>query len=185
MNPRKLFKRKHDTNSDLTIGNNLIYETAPLSPQSEAAYKQWLPTSPATPQMHEDPTYGFAQFVENKSYLRTASIDSNLSAGSTNEFQDILYPLRSSFGSHKSDNEQQPPQRPHQHDQLPKEKIFLSIDDVSRKRVKFNDARNIVRSHNYFDQPYQFTAANGQQNNNGNVFVSLKHRLSNFFSNLF
>lgn len=157
-----------------------------------------------------DPTYGFAKFAaKNNVYFQSTSVNgtsnNNLQQQQSNQmifttpptspsmFQDILFPLRTSTGSRKS--EKSPNSLPNQQST----ENMVKKCEPNRKRVKFNENiifnfspntttttnnLNLMRNNqNYNKSKFDFSVNNEPQQQQHQL--SLRQRLTNFFSSLF
>ncbi|EDW73393.2 uncharacterized protein Dwil_GK16672 [Drosophila willistoni] len=131
-------------------------------------------TTPVNHGPDNDPTYGFAsRYSDSKSYFRAHNVDNTIPSALKREdlfdsdlgngnFQDILFPLRSSGSSQKSEQQ-----------------IF---SPPQKKRVKFDDTLHDATSTNSKEQqkPFVFSKVESSAKT-----TSLRERIYDFFANLF
>lgn len=129
-------------------------------------HTNWLSTNSISQQDNRDSSYGFEEFLKQQP---------------PSDYQDVLYPLRLSFGSNGGSNENVNNQYPcNQQHQNPNEMapIFQPYDNTASKRVKFDEAS---MRNNQKPEAYYFTNYAQQEQKS----LSLRQRVSNFFSSLF
>lgn len=174
------------------------------TPQS-FAQREETPQSSVNVVGEQDPTYGFAgRYSDSKSYFRTQNVDNTIpravpredllpvyasSQGNINH-RDVLFPLRASNGSNKSNTASEKLQDVADDTTIWSLPISLREDfqnfniltPPQKKRVKFDQTTDIL-----FDQqqpPFEFpretttTSVEGPRN-------SLRERIYDFFANLF
>ncbi len=204
-NTQNLFKRKH-SDDDATDKEGKVGGESDVTPSKR--FKSWFRKKPVSdvesrnPGDDFDPTYGFAQQLENRTYFRNKNVDTSIPMDylGVDQYQDILYPLRTSTGStdssasghQKNGNGQQ---RPTENDNscahTPNANIFLPSVTPTRKRVQFDERSNkvnVFRRHpQYHHNQQQRTKGSGYLFNNppDNGKLTLRQRITNFFSNLF
>ncbi|XP_068149128.1 FYVE, RhoGEF and PH domain-containing protein 6 isoform X1 [Drosophila tropicalis] len=144
-------------------------------------------TTPVNNGPDNDPTYGFAsRYSDSKSYFRAHNVDNTIPSALKREdlfdsdlgngnFQDILFPLRSSGSSQKSGNAgiggwTTPAQE---------QQVF---SPPQKKRVKFDDTLHDATSTNSKEQqkPFVFSKVESSAKSS-----SLRERIYEFFANLF
>lgn len=167
-------------------------------------FKNWFRRNVSSTDVNEsqdfDPTYGFAKQLENRTYFRNNNVDSSIPMDcmGVDQYQDVLYPLRTSTSSnestspdiYKTDNGNKPMELTRSPGSYNKPNIntnvFLPVTPL-RKRVQFDERSNKV---NVFRRNPQY---HNQQSTKGYLFttepdiakLSLRQRITNFFSNLF
>lgn len=205
-NAQNLFKRKHSVN-DATEKEGKICEPT-VSPSKK--FKNWFRKNSVPTDINQsqngdgfDPTYGFAKQLENRTYFRNNNVDTSIPMDCMggDQYQDVLYPLRTSTGStdntnsnlYKTGNGRPMEQKKSPisiHSANPNTNLFMSVTPVTpvpRKRVQFDERSNKVnvfrRNPQYHNQPrtkgYFFSTEPLNEK------LTLRQRITNFFSNLF
>lgn len=151
-----------------------------------------------------DPTYGFAsRYSDSKSYFRTQNVDNTIpravqredllqvysSAEYSGNFRDVLFPLRASNGSNKSNNSTKATDTENVTTDnwcLPtslKEDFadFNISSPPQKKRVKFDESLDNLQKR---QPPSHFEFQQGQITDAGSR-NSLRERIYDFFANLF
>lgn len=199
-NAPNLFKRKHSDDDALEKDGNVCEPDVVPS----KIFKNWFRKNPSSStDVNEsrnaddfDPTYGFAKQLENRTYFRNNNVDTSIPMDclAVDQYQDILYPLRTSTGSNDSSSSGRYKNGNGRSTEYtkspvsagtPNANIFLPVT-ASRKRVQFDERSNkvnVFRRHPHHNQPrangYLFTPQPD------NAKLSLRQRIANFFSNLF
>ncbi|KAM7357274.1 rho guanine nucleotide exchange factor 4 [Cochliomyia hominivorax] len=181
-------------------------------PQSQQKENHLNQTSNNTTSDH-DPTYGFAsRYSDSKSYFRTQNVDNTIPRAVQREdllqecvtvegggnFRDILFPLRASNGSNKSQtagtkNVESGENSETENWCLPaslKENFqdFNITTPPQKKRVKFDESLDNLYEHKpqQTSQPFEFQCGHSQtEGGEGNARNSLRERIYDFFANLF
>lgn len=233
-NTQNLFKRKHSDDDAMDKDGKIISKTDVIPSK---IFKNWFHKNAApSTDVNEsqnandfDPTYGFAKQLENRTYFRNNNVDTSIPMDclGVDQYQDILYPLRTSTGSNDSSNSGHyktdnggptgntnspvslsTPNASSGHYKTDNggltgytkspvsvstpnvsSNIFMSSVGASRKRVQFDERSNKVNVFRRHPQ-YQY---HSQQRTKGYLFnpqpdnakLTLRQRITNFFSNLF
>lgn len=199
-----LFKRKHPDDDALdTDGKVCGSDVVPSK-----MFKNWFRKNPPSAAdvnksrnaEDSDPTYGFAKHLENRTYFRNNNVDTSIQMDclAVDKYQDVLYPLRTSTGS--NDSSASPGNGNGNGGAIeytmspisiipPKANANIFIPaTASRKRVQFDERSNKV---NVFRRQPQYQ--HNPQHTKGYLFtaqhvdgkMSLRQRITNFFTNLF
>lgn len=202
-NTPNLFKRKH-SDDDALEKEGKVCEPDVIPSKM---FKNWFRKNPLDVNESQnaediDPTYGFAKQLENRTYFRNNNVDTSIPMDclGTDQYQDILYPLRTSTGSEDSSTSghyKNGNGRPTEYTKPPvtavtpnvSTNVFLPVTAaVARKRVQFDERSNKV---NVFRRHPQYH--HNQERTKGYLFttqpdsskLTLRQRITNFFSNLF
>ncbi|XP_030372492.1 guanine nucleotide exchange factor DBS [Scaptodrosophila lebanonensis] len=147
-------------------------------------------TTQANTSNDQDPSYGFAsRFSDSKSYFRAHNVDNTIPTAVKREdlfaadvelgngnFQDVLFPLRSSGGSQKSGGSSwSTPAQP-----LKESNRNMVFSPPQKKRVKFDETLDELTDH----EPKPFVFPSGVVGNS-NKGPTLRERVYDFFANLF
>lgn len=204
MNPINFFKRFHhsangrhqqlSSTNIFNTTNQLPYQHFQL--ESNRAGSSIINNNNTIREENEtifDPTYGFAQFAaKNNVYFQSNSVNCqqqqqiflSTPPSSPSMFQDILFPLRTSTDSKKSEKIFQNSTMNENNMVNQCEPSSLYYANNNRKRVKFNE--NILSNFSpttttTTKSKFDFSVENHAQQQQ----LSLRQRLTNFFSNLF
>lgn len=200
-----MFKRKHSDDDGTDKEGKNCEPTVAVSPSKK--FKNWFRKNSSTTDINSsqngddfDPTYGFAKQLENRTYFRNNNVDTSIPMDcmAADQYQDVLYPLRTSTGSTDSTNSNSYKStngKPIEQTKSPMSihaanlntNLFMSVSPVPRKRVQFDERSNKV---NVFRRNPQY---HNQQRTKGYLFsteppdakLTLRQRITNFFSNLF
>lgn len=161
-----------------------------------------------------DPTYGFAKQLEsrtdNRTYIRNSNaVDTSIPIANMDymgvDYQDVLYPLRTSTGSNDSSTSTYfattNGHRSNEHNKSPTASAMVSNSNVflpatpTRKRVKFDERSNKVNvfrrhpHHYHHHNQSQFTKGYSGYSFKAELEdsekLTLRQRIANFFAHLF
>lgn len=203
-NTPNLFKRKH-SDDDALEKEGKVCEPDPVIPSK--MFKNWFRKNPPSTDVNEsenvedfDPTYGFAKQLENRTYFRNNNVDTSIPMDclGVDQYQDILYPLRTSTGSEDSSSSGHYKNGNGRSTECTKPSvnaitpnvstnIFLPVT-TSRKRVQFDERSNkvnVIRRHPQYHNNQQRTKGYLFTTQPDNTKLTLTQRITNFFSNLF
>ncbi|XP_037044083.1 FYVE, RhoGEF and PH domain-containing protein 6-like [Bradysia coprophila] len=204
--PSLFGKRKH---SDVDDKDKRKVSEPDVVPRK--MFRNWFRKGPAEVESQNgddfDPTYGFAKQLENRTYIRNSNaVDTSIPIASMDymgvDYQDVLYPLRTSTGSNDSSASAyyntSNGHRSNEHTKSPavstttsnlNANVFLPVTPT-RKRVKFDERSNKVNffrrhPHQYHHKPQHTKGYLFNAQLDDNEKLTFRQRITNFFANLF